>query len=94
MAKLVSWSYMSLICSKLMTSNSSCVTSMQMRERASATTFDILDDIRKRLNEFTPLSMTLVQLSLTLKIFKCFMIRVKDELMRAEIMLPKMQDSH
>ena len=29
-------------------------------------TFNILDDIRKRLNELTPFSMTLVQLSLTL----------------------------
>ena len=57
-------------------------------------TFNILDDIRKRLNELTPLSMTLVQLSLTLKILKCFMIGVKNELMRTDIMLPNMQYSH
>src|SRR3990170_3290674 len=50
--------------------------------------FNILDDIRKRLNKLTPLGMTLVQLSLTLKIFKCFMIGVDDELMRAEVMFP------
>ena len=46
-------------------------------------TFNVLDDIRKRLNEFTPFSMTLVQLSLTLKVFKRFMVGVDDELMRA-----------
>ena len=57
-------------------------------------TFDVLDDIRQRLNEFTPLSMTLVQLSLTLKIFKRFMIDMNDELMRAKIMFPFMQNSH
>ena len=28
-------------------------------------TLDVLDDIRKRLNEFTPFSMTLIQLSLS-----------------------------
>ena len=46
-------------------------------------TFNILDDIRKRLNKLTPFSMTLVQLSLTLKIFKRFMVGMDDELMRA-----------
>ena len=30
--------------------------------------FNILDDIRKRLNKLTPLSMTLVQLGLALKV--------------------------
>ena len=56
--------------------------------------FDILDDIRKRLNEFTPLSMMLVQLSLTLKVFKRFMVGMDDKFMRAKIMFPFMQNSH
>ena len=37
-------------------------------------TFDVLDDIRKRLNKFTPFSMTLVQLGLALKLLERFMI--------------------
>ena len=57
-------------------------------------TFDVLDDIRKRLNEFTPFSMTLVQLSLTLKVFKRFMVGMNDEFMRAKIMFPFMQNSY
>src|SRR3990170_5970913 len=48
--------------------------------------FDVLDDIRKGLNELTPLSMTLVQLSLTLKILKHFMVGMNDKFMRAKIM--------
>ena len=71
---------------------------MHMRERASAhnvfLTFDVLDDIRERLNEFTPFSMTLVQLSLTLKVFKRFMIGMNDKFMRTKIMFPFMQNSH
>ena len=57
-------------------------------------TFDVLDDIWKRLNEFTPLSMTLVQLSLTLKVFKRFMIGMDDKFVRAKVMFPFMQNSH
>ena len=37
-------------------------------------TLDVLDDIGKRLNEFTPFSMMLVQLSLTLEILQGLMI--------------------
>ena len=50
--------------------------------------FDILDDIRKRLNKFTPFSMTLVQISLSLKILERFMIGVKNELMGTKVMFP------
>ena len=57
-------------------------------------TFNVLDDIRKRLNELTPFSMTLVQLSLTLKVFKHFMIGMNDKFMRAKVMFPFMQNSH
>ena len=57
-------------------------------------TFDVLDDIRKRLNKFTPLSMTLVQLSLTFKVFKRFMIGTDDKFMRAKVMFPFMKNSH
>ena len=57
-------------------------------------TFDVFDDIRKRLNEFTPFSMTLVQLSLTLKILKHFMIGMNDKFMTAKIMFPSTQNSH
>src|SRR3990170_1704271 len=56
--------------------------------------FDVLDDIEKRLNEFTPLSMTLVQLSLTLKVLKCFMVGMNVKLMRVKIMFPLTQNSH
>ena len=56
--------------------------------------FNILDDVRKRLNKFTPLSMALVQLSSPLKVFKCFMIGMDDEFMRVEIMFPFTQNSH
>ena len=66
---------------------------MHMRERASAT-FDLLDDIRKRLNEFTPFSMMLVQLGLTLKVLERFMVGMNDKFMRAKIMFPFMQHSH
>ena len=54
-------------------------------------TFDVLDDIRKRLNKFTPFSMTLVQLGLALKILESFMVDMNDKLMTTEIMLPHMQ---
>ena len=57
-------------------------------------TLHVLDDIRKRLNEFTPLSMTPVQLSLTLKILKRLMIGMNDKFMRAKIMFPFTQNSH
>ena len=57
-------------------------------------TFDVLDDIRKWLNEFTPFSMTLVQLSLTFNILKRFMIGMNDKFMRENIMLSFMQNSH
>lgn len=57
-------------------------------------TINVLDDIRKRLSEFTPFSMTLVQLGLTLKVFKRFMIGMNDKFMRAKIMFPFMQNSH
>src|SRR6266511_2339798 len=56
--------------------------------------FDVLDDIRKRLNELTPLSMTLVQLILTLKVLESFMVGMNDKFMRAKIMFPLTQDSH
>ena len=52
------------------------------------------DVIRKRLYEFTPLSMTLVQLNLTLKILDSFMVGMDDEFMRAKIMFPVTQNSH
>ena len=53
-------------------------------------TLNVLDGIRKRLNEFTPFSMTLVQLSLTLKILKRFMVGMDDKFMRAKVMFPFM----
>ena len=56
--------------------------------------FYVFDDIRKWLDEFTPFSMTLVQLSLTLKVFKRFMVGMNDEFMRAKIMFPFMQNSY
>ena len=51
-------------------------------------TFNILDDIRKRLNKFTPLRQTLVQLSLTFEILECLMVRMKNEFMRSKIVFP------
>ena len=57
-------------------------------------TFDVLDDIRKRLNKFTPFSMTLVQLGLALKILERFMIGMNDKFMRAKIMFSFTQNSH
>ena len=56
--------------------------------------FNILDDLRKSLNKFTPFSMTLVQLSLTLKVLKRFMIGMNDKFMRAKVMFPFTQNSH
>ena len=57
-------------------------------------TFNILDDIRKRLNKFTPFSMTLVQLGLSLKILESLMIGMNDKIMGTKVMFPFMQDSH
>ena len=57
-------------------------------------TFNVLDDIRKGLNELTPFSMKLVQLGLALKILERFMIGMNDEFMRAKIMFPFMQNSY
>ena len=56
-------------------------------------TFNVLDDIRKRLNKFTPFSMTLVQLGLALKILERFMIGMNDKFMRAKIVFPFMQNA-
>ena len=53
-------------------------------------TFDVLYDIRKRLNEFTPFSMTLVQLSLTLEILEGLMISMNDKLVGTKVMFPFM----
>ena len=44
--------------------------------------FDVFDDTGKRLNELTPLSVTLVNLILTLEILERLMVRVKNQLMR------------
>ena len=55
---------------------------------------DVFDDIWKRLNEFSPFGMTLIQLSLTLKVLKCFMVGMDDKFMRAKVMFPFMQNSH
>ena len=49
-------------------------------------TLDVLDDIGKILNKFTPFSMTLVQLSLTLKILESLMIGMNDKLMGMKVM--------
>ena len=49
---------------------------------------DVFDDIGKRLNELTPFSVTLVQLSLTLEILESLMVRMKNEFMRSKIMFP------
>ena len=57
-------------------------------------TFDVLDDIRKRLYELTPLGMRLIQFSLTFKVLKRFMVGMNDKFMRAKVMFPHMQDSH
>ena len=54
---------------------------------------DVLDDIRKRLNKFTPFSMTLVQLGLTLKILEGLMIGMNDKLMGTKVMFPFMQNA-
>ena len=51
-------------------------------------TFNVLDDIWKRLNKFNPLSMMLVQLGLTLK---SLMIGMNDKLMGMKVMFPFMQ---
>ena len=68
---------------------------MHMRERASATMFSLplLDDLRKRLNKFTPFSMTLVQLGLTRKILEGLMIGMNDKLMGTKVMFPFMQNT-
>ena len=55
---------------------------------------NVLDDIRKGLNKFTPFSVTLVQLGLALKVLVRFMIGMNDEFMRAKIVFPFMQNSH
>ena len=57
-------------------------------------TFDVLDDIRKRLNKFTPFIMRLVQLGLALKVLERFMIGMNDKFMKAKIVFPFMQNSH
>ena len=54
---------------------------------------NVLDDIRKRLNKFTPFSMTLVRLGLALKILERFTIGMNDKLMRAKIVFPFMQNT-
>ena len=54
---------------------------------------NVLDDIRKRLNKFTPFSMTLVQLGLALKVLERLMIGMNDKFMRAKIVFPSMQNS-
>ena len=56
-------------------------------------TLDVLDDIRKRLNKFTPFSMTLVQLGLALKILESLMIGMNDKLMGTKVMFPFMQNA-
>ena len=55
-------------------------------------TLDVLDDIRQRLNKFTPFSMMLVQLGLTLKILESLMICMNDKLMGMKVMFPFMQN--
>ena len=56
-------------------------------------TLNVLDGIRKRLNKFTPFSMTLVQLSLSLKILESLMIGMNDKLMGTKVMFSFMQNA-
>ena len=57
-------------------------------------TFDVLDNIRKRLNKLNPFGMSLIQFRLTLKIFKRFMIRMDDKFMWAKLVFTLTQNLH